>query len=249
MKPTKIPLEPIPPLFKHGSRSFKNLSGQKINRWNVIGLEGRRKSRFGIYTYFWRCVCDCGNEGTVENSCLLRNKSRSCGCFRKEGVLRALKLRNTTHGMSETRPYGIWSSMIQRCNNPARSCYSRYGARGITVCDEWMSFEAFYADMGNPPSNLHTLERRDNDSGYNKDNCRWATRTEQARNTRKNVFITIGNETLCVAAWASIYGISQYTVYHRVHHGFKKDASLFAKRVRRRNPKGVFLSHVNLVTP
>ena len=99
----------------------------------------------------------------------------SCGCHKAQRLREAL----TTHGLSHMPIYGRWSGMIQRCSDPNHIGYDRYGAKGITVCDRWLSFENFYADMGEPPTEQHSVERRDGSLGYFKDNCYWATRSQQ----------------------------------------------------------------------
>jgi hypothetical protein len=96
-----------------------------------------------------------------------------------------------THGFAKggrRRVYRIWEQMKQRCVDPNHVSYPRYGARGIEVCDEWRSsFEAFLADMGEPPTDQHSIDRIDNDGGYARGNCRWATRVEQQANKRARV--------------------------------------------------------------
>lgn len=90
-----------------------------------------------------------------------------------------------THRQTKTREYGIWQTMLTRCRNPKRKDYPAYGGRGITVCDRWLSFENFIADMGRRPTPEHTLERKDNSAGYAPGNCEWVSRAAQNRNQRR----------------------------------------------------------------
>ena len=97
------------------------------------------------------------------------------------------------HGLHNTKEYRAWHDMRQRCGNPNNPFYSHYGARGVMVCERWNRFAAFYEDMGPRPPGM-TLERKDNSKGYCKDNCYWATKTQQARNMRslKNTSGVVG---------------------------------------------------------
>ncbi len=130
-----------------------------------------------------------------------------------------------THGMSRTAVYHRWFKMLTRCCNPRSKDYPNYGGRGITVCERWQNFENFYADMGEPPPN-HTIERLNNNLGYSPENCRWEPKEVQARNTRANRFITIGNETYCVAEWAERRGIRKSIVYERLYDGWAPEEAL-----------------------
>lgn len=123
------------------------------------------------------------------------------------------------HGMAKTKVYGVWSSMKARCSNPNVKQYEDYGARGITVCDRWLIFDNFLADMGLPPRGM-TLERRDNDDGYHPGNCIWASRVSQARNQRSNRLLTVDGEELAMSGWAERYGIKVATIWNRLKLGW-----------------------------
>jgi hypothetical protein len=177
----------------------------------------------------WLCGCECGGSKIVTTALLRAGITRSCGCL----FVDAVRASNTRHGMSRTTApkapeYRIWSLAIQRCHNPHHPPFKNYGGRGITVCDRWRaSFEAFYADMGPRPSPAYSLDRIDNDKGYCPENCRWATRTEQARNSRKARLLTWNGETRCVSEWAAITGIRSNTIRARIDDcGWSVDLAL-----------------------
>jgi hypothetical protein len=112
--------------------------------------------------------------------------------------------------------YRLMSNMKTRCYNPNNEAYHRYGGRGIKICDRWLaSFWNFVADMGPRPEGA-TIDRIDNDGDYTPENCRWATRKENANNTSTNRFITHNGETKTLAEWAELCGISQGTLKHRL---------------------------------
>lgn len=123
------------------------------------------------------------------------------------------------HGLSHTPECRAWHAMHSRCGDPNQPSYHRYGGRGITVCEEWQSFETFYRDMGPRPSPKHTLDRIKNHLGYSKENCRWATRAEQAQNTRQNRLITYNGETHCLREWARRIGVHHSTIAYRIRTG------------------------------
>jgi hypothetical protein len=166
------------------------LTGQRFGRLIVINQNIQRTLAGAVR---WDCVCDCGEKTTVIGSSLIRCSTTSCGCYQKEirKVIskEAVRTANTTHGMRDSLEYNSWHSMIQRCTNTNDSSYKDYGGRGIQVCERWLnSFEVFYEDMGPRPSPDHTLDRRENDGNYEKNNCKWSTRKEQVCNRRNNVF-------------------------------------------------------------
>lgn len=129
-----------------------------------------------------------------------------------------------THGMSGTRIYEIWYGMRSRCNNQSDSNWHKYGGRGITVCERWnTSFEAFLEDMGQPPTNDHSIDRIDNDKGYDVTNCRWASRIVQCRNRRNTTYITANGKTLPLADWAEKMGVDGRMLHLRIKRGWTDD--------------------------
>jgi hypothetical protein len=140
----------------------------------------------------------------------------------------------TAHGHSKgagSPTYQTWRNMRSRCENPNVPAYKNYGGRGITVCERWKTFENFLADMGERPEGM-TIERIDNDRGYEPGNCRWATYNEQARNMRSNQRITLNGETKCLTEWAEQYGIKMPTLWARLRMGWSVEEAL-TKPVRR----------------
>lgn len=137
-------------------------------------------------------------------------------CYRRTNEQR--KKRVLDHACSSESATRL--SMIQRCHNPNNPGYKNYGGRGIKVCERWReSTEAFIEDMGRRPSSEHTVERIDNDGDYEPSNCKWLLRTEQARNTRQNVLITIDGVTMCASEWARVHGVDADAIRSRILKG------------------------------
>lgn len=146
-------------------------------------------------------------------------------CTRKSGV---------------TSTYRTWQGMLNRCRNRKKRQYQDYGGRGISVCERWASFEMFLSDMGERPSPKHTLDRIDNDGNYEPGNCRWATYSEQARNSRRTRWLTVGDETMVLTDWAKRSGICDVTIYKRLQRGWSAERAVWdppiPRNQRRRAP-------------
>jgi hypothetical protein len=126
---------------------------------------------------------------------------------------------HATRGKGISPTYRTWQAMISRCTNISVKSYVDYGARGISVHAGWLVFENFLADMGEKPAGM-TLERKDNQKGYGPDNCKWATKVEQARNTRANKFVDYKGKRMTQAEFAETVGHNQSTVSYRLRAGW-----------------------------
>jgi hypothetical protein len=156
--------------------------GYRVGRLTVIG----RSDEVRQHERLWECRCDCGGTKHVIGSSLKRGATRSCGCLNNERRSERFTKMNTTHGMRFHPLHRVWGSMLSRCLNSQHQAYPNYGGRGITVCDRWQGpsgFPNFVSDMGPRPDGL-TLDRINNDQGYEPGNCRWTTWKVQQSNRR-----------------------------------------------------------------
>jgi hypothetical protein len=148
--------------------------GERFGRWLVVGATRLRRE-------FATVICDCGTQKKVLASSLVNGSSLSCGCLHREKFRNRPRHGHSVGGASPT--FVSWQAMRARCSNPKHHNFKNYGGRGIKVCERWMKFENFLADMGERPSGL-TIERKDNDGDYTPTNCVWATPAQQMRNRR-----------------------------------------------------------------
>lgn len=201
-----------------------DMTGQKHGRLTVIEMAGRNKHNQRL----WRCVCDCGNDAEVLGFLLRRGQTQSCGCLHRETTANI----NKSHGKASDPVYRIWRSMMDRCHLPTSHAYTRYGGRGIAVCERWHSFENFYADMGDKPQGM-SLERIDNDGPYSPENVRWASAKDQANNRRSSRWIEFNGERKTLAQWCDDLGLKIGTVWARLNRdGFSVEQA-FTKPIGR----------------
>ncbi len=202
--------------------AFLDLTGQNFTRWTVLSRVP--DSRTGITR--WLCRCVCGTEQIVFRTALRNGHSRSCGCLKNETTCKRSTRHNHAHRRKASPTYRTWCDMHKRCTNPRSKNYSDYGGRGIRVCPRWHDFTLFLADMGERPAGRSLDRHPDRDGNYEKSNCRWATGTEQARNTRANHRITFNGETRCLAEWAEVLGIKRTILKDRLRAGWSVERAL-----------------------
>lgn len=191
---------------------FIDLTSRRFGRLIVV----RRVNNNKWGHVLWLCGCDCGKEKIVVGTSLKNADIQSCGCLQKNITIQ----RSTKHGHSKrgkvSKTYRTWYAMTQRCTNPKHRHYHNYGGRGVKVCERWIKFENFLEDMGESPAQYHSIDRINNCGNYDKQNCVWADRKQQARNKRNNHLETYDNRTQCLASWAEEYGIKYKTLCSRI---------------------------------
>lgn len=182
------------------------LQGMKFGKLVVLSRAGSDSSGKAL----WRCKCDCGKETIVNSYRLTSGQTQSCGCKKFES-------HNKKHGMTKTDIHNKWIQMRQRCLNKNNSAYKDYGARGITVCDQWNEFENFLDwSIKNGYCKGLSLDRIDNSKGYSPDNCRWVEWKEQANNRRRNILINYNGEIKPLKKWCSELNVSYYLIRNRI---------------------------------
>lgn len=223
--------------------SLIDLRGSRFGRLVVLDVEPQKAK----VSHKWLCRCECGKEAWVQGNNLRSGKTKSCGCIQREKAAQQAKVMghaNTTHGRTASSEYLAWHNMWQRCENPKAVGYSRYGARGIKVCERWQTFENFFADMGPKPSPDHSIDRYPDQNGnYEPENCRWATEKEQQRNRSDNVLLEFDGRVQCISAWAEEKGLSKERLWTRLKNGWSVEDAIMtpvdktrvAKRYRKQD--------------
>lgn len=207
----------------------EDLTGRVFGRLMVIGFDHMNSHRASM----WACRCSCGIEKAVLRASLINGLTRSCGCFHKEQI-------STSNGMAETSFYHRWEGLIARCTNKKDRSWSGYGGRGIKVCNEWLEFNNFRHDMHQEylehierhGAKNTSLDRIDNEGPYSKENCRWATRKEQANNRRSNRLIELEGQRNTVGRWSEILGINRSVIEGRLRSGWSVERALTTEVIK-----------------
>ncbi len=200
--------------------NFEDLTGDRFTYLKVIRFTNKKWGGIRL----WECLCKCGKTVHTTTTKIRSGHTKSCGCYSKD--------RATTHNMSATRFNQTFRSIKQRCTNPNISKYHLYGGKGIKCL--WKSFEEFRDDMyesylghvekfGEIDT---TIERIDGNKNYSKENCRWATRLEQARNTKNVIFLTFNGKKLCLGEWSKELNIRKKTLYNRIYKGWSVERAI-----------------------
>lgn len=197
-----------------------NIIGKKFHRLTVL----ERVPRVGDSR--WKCKCDCGNITHALGYNLTGGAVKSCGCLQREEASKYMTKKKTIHGMARTRQYRIWNGMKNRCLNPNSEGYKDYGAKGITVCERWHKFMNFWEDMKEGYSDNLSIDRKDNEKGYCKENCRWIDMVGQANNRTNNRPITLNGVTMNLHQWARKTGIKPNTIDERLKRGWTLEKAL-----------------------
>ena len=189
----------------------KDFTGKTINSVYVIS-KTREKYYNGHKKTYWKCKClKCGNVFETRGDRFSGNHLiKTCKqCANK-----------SNGGLYKTRIHRIWIAMLQRCNNKNHAGYPNYGGRGIRVCERWLNFNNFYDDMIESYSDDLTIDRIDCNGDYCKENCRWTTRKQQGRNTRRNWIIKYHGQEKCLSEWCEYLGLPYGTVKSRLYRGW-----------------------------
>lgn len=224
-----------PPKKKSRSPNPEGSIGVRYNKLIVRKILGVNKGGHLMVM----ADCDCGTETKGALSKVRSGWKKSCGCHKIELISR----RQRTHGLSETRAYNSWRGMIRRCTDPKHQNFTRYQSLGVAVCERWMKFENFLADMGQPPAGM-SIERKENHLGYFKENCKWATRIEQQNNTRTNHLIEANGETHTIAEWSRITGIPHSAIRGRIQDRGWDGARAVTTPVRMRRKPSTAVHHL-----
>lgn len=219
-------------MYTGNQSNVANIGAPPPNR-RAKDLRSQRFGRLYVFSYhstgpegsvLWECICDCGGKKIASTKLLNRGEITTCGCGSSK-----------THGMSKTKFYKNWVSMLQRCNNPKFPHFKHYGGRGIKVCEAWLRFETFYKEMFPTYKSGLTIDRKNVNGEYSFENCQWATRKEQQLNKRNTIRLTIHSQTGTIDEWSKISGTLAQTITTRYFRGWSHDECVYGKKIDQHN--------------
>lgn len=205
--------------------ALQDLTNQQFGRWTVLRYSHTKDRRI-----YWLCECSCPDKtqravwaSDLRRAGFSRRGSASCGCLMRE----LASIRSTKHGLAHHPAYHSWQQMDQRCNNPKNTMYDLYGGRGISMCERWQEFKAFWEDMGPTWREGLSIDRMDSNGNYEASNCCWSTPKEQANNRRTNHIIQTPEGPMNVTEAGEQFGIDASTIFARIRYGWdEKDLLL-----------------------
>jgi len=186
-----------------------NLVGKKFNKLTVLKYSHNNKHRVS----YWKCKCDCGKYSIVRGSNLKSGKTKSCGCLKKKSFIK--------HGLRYHKHYKLYMGILERCYNKKCNYYEHYGARNIKMHKEWKTNMRLFFDyientLGDKPGKQFTLDRINNNGNYEPGNLRWASKQEQAYNTRRTVYVTYKTIKFPLHILTKVYNINHKLVWTRI---------------------------------
>jgi hypothetical protein len=201
------------------AREAIDITGNKYNRLTAIKLDHIKRCSNGRAMHYWLFQCDCGNTTVTRKCDVIRGTIKSCGCYR----LDMQREKNTTHGESSLKLYGVWNGMIQRCTNENAAGYINYGGRGVSIDKAWGKYEQFakWAKLNGCQEGMQ-IDRIDNNGNYGPNNCRWVTRSENNKNKRTNKRICYNGLNLTYSEWAKRLNGPKNLISRRIKEGWNE---------------------------
>lgn len=198
---------------------FQDLTGETFGRLTVIGLDHKEPRKLGGYNYFYKCRCICGEEVTVAACHLKSEHTKSCGCLKVEKTVE----RNKKHEWRGTKAYTAWGGAKDRCYNQNDVRYPLYGGRGIKMFAAWKDDPAAFCEYVSKLEHFgeqgYSLDRIDNNKGYEPCNLHFVTMKTQCRNRRTNIFVKYNGETMILKDAAEKSGVEYHTLHQRYKRG------------------------------
>ena len=206
------------------TKIVEDLTGRIFGKLKVLHIGERAKNSH----IQWLCECECGNEKLILGSSLRSKRTNSCGCYRSQEAKRNNTKNKTTRRKINPMEYVVWQSVKQRCYDSKCVSYEYYGGRDIKVCDRWLeSFENFYEDMGERPTDKHKLGRLDIQKNYEPSNCKWTLKTLRLNIGKNSRYLTVDGETKTMKEWSIISGIRYGAIKDRVNRGWEHKEAIF----------------------